>query len=326
MRITNNENVPLGLAVWLLHDDYDYVDEENYISATTLLKPIRHIVLPQRVPKELLELDISKNTSAAIGRSLHDSIEKAWNHGKDRALKLLGYPAEVIDRVLLNPTPEELAKASDPIPVYIEQRNIKTVRVDGIDYRVGGKFDMILEGIVMDNKSTTAYTWMYGNRDDDYKLQGSIYRWLNPDKITEDFIRINYIFTDWSKTYALSNPNYPQKRLMSKDIPLMSIEETELWIKNKIRRIAVNKTLDEIDVEKCSDQDLWLGDTQYKYYLDPLKTSGRSTKNFDNHNDAKKFMAEKGNKGVIVIKHGEPKRCEWCAAFAICTQRKELGL
>ena len=31
MKITNNSNISLSLAVWLLHDEYDYVNETNYI-------------------------------------------------------------------------------------------------------------------------------------------------------------------------------------------------------------------------------------------------------------------------------------------------------
>lgn len=322
--ITNKGDIPLALAVWLLHDEYDYIDEPNYISVTGLMKPIRHIVLPSRVPPEKRESDVEDYISRALGHSLHDSIEKAWTKGAARSLRLLGHPKSVIERVLVNPTPEQLAGTKNPIPVYLEQRSFRKITVGGITYTIGGKFDMVAEGIVHDNKSTTAYTWLYGGKDDDYKLQGSLYRWLNPDKITEDFIRINFIFTDWQKAQAKQNPNYPQKRLEYKDIPLMTLEETERWIRKKLEQVAQYKDTPEADIPECTDEELWRSSPQYKYYADPLKTTGRSTKNFDNPLDAKKFMmVEKAGKGVIITIPGEVKRCTYCEAFPICSQKEK---
>ena len=36
---TNDHNIPLAMAVWLMHDDYDYIHDPKYISVTTLMKP-----------------------------------------------------------------------------------------------------------------------------------------------------------------------------------------------------------------------------------------------------------------------------------------------
>ena len=317
--VTNNSNIPIGLAVWVLHDDYDYVDEPNYVSVTQLMRPIKHIVLPKRVPKELQLSDVEDYIASAIGKSLHDSIEKAWLKSYAKSLALMGYPKSMIDRVLINPTPEQLASVQNPIPVYLEQRSKRVI--DG--YTIGGKFDMVAEGIVHDNKSTTAYTWLYGTKDDDYAMQGSLYRWLNPDKITEDFIRINFIFTDWKKAEAKQNPNYPQKRLLHKDIPLWSIEKTEQWVRSKLAQLQRYIDAEEKDIPDCTDEELWRSAPQYKYFSDPAKTSGRSTKNFADSVEARKYMAnEKGGKGIIITVPGEVKRCEYCNAAPICKQRE----
>ena len=321
MKITNNSNISLSLAVWLLHDEYDYVNEPNYISVTTLMKPLRHIILPRRIPRELVETDVSDFIARALGHSLHDSIEKSWAKGFRRCLALLGYPEAVIDRVRINPTPEELAATPNAIPIYLEQRAKKTVTVNGKTWTVGGKFDMVAEGIVHDNKSTSAYTWVYGGRDDEHQQQGSLYRWLNPDKITEDFIRINYIFTDWQKSQAKQNPNYPQKRVESKDIVLLSEAEVQRWVEWKLQLVMKYWDAPERDIPNCTDEELWMSDPKFKYYADPAKTSGRSTKNFDSLLEANAFKAEKGNKGIIITVPGEPKRCDYCDAFPLCTQK-----
>jgi hypothetical protein len=317
MVVTNKGDIPIGLAVWLLHDEYDYVNESNYISVTQLMKPLRHIILPRRVPAEDRVADLEDYTSRALGNSIHDSIEKAWIKGYERSLKLLGYPDSMIKRVCVNPTDEELATIENPIPVYLEQRSIREFG----KYKLGGKYDMVAEGIVHDNKSTSAYTWLFGTRDEEHRLQGSLYRWLNPKRITEDFIRINFIFTDWQKAQAAQNPKYPQKRLLHKDIPLLSIQETEDWIQAKLNLVEKYIDSPEKDIPECTDEELWRSETQYKYYANPEKTTGRSTKNFSDPASAKKYMMEKGGKGVIVTVPGEVKRCNYCDAFPICTQK-----
>jgi hypothetical protein len=319
MRVSNNSDISLPLAVWLLADDYDYQTDENYISATKLMRPLRHLVLPHRIPdKERPMPDVQDYIASALGKALHDSIEKAWTNGYTKALKMMGYSEDIISHVRINPDePEE-----GTIPIYIEQRAKRTIKIMGKVYTIGGKFDMVMEGKVMDNKSTTVYTWIYGGKDDDYRLQGSIYRWLNPDKITEDTIRINFIFTDWSAADARANPKYPQQRVAYKEIPLLTVEETEAWIIWKLTQVQKYWGVPENQVPECTDEELWRSAPKYKYYSDPLKTTGKSTKNFDALSEANQWWkVEKSGKGIVITVPGEVKRCGYCEAFNICTQK-----
>lgn len=323
MQITNETNISLALAVWLVHDDYDYSKEENYVSATSLMKPLRQIILPRRGVASR-SVDVVDFAPRALGNSIHDSVEKAWVKGYKKNLKKLGYPDQLIERVLVNPTAEELAAVKDAIPVYVEQRALKKVATKNTQWTVGGKFDMVTDGIVQDTKSTSAYTWVYGGRDDEHQLQGSIYRWLNPEKILEDYIRINYIFTDWQKSQAKQNPKYPQQRVEHKDIPLLDITETELWVKNKLSQVEKYLEAPEKEIPECTDEELWLSDPKFKYYANADKTDGRSTKNFDSLKESQDFMASKGGKGTIISELGEPKRCDYCDAFDLCTQKDKF--
>ena len=322
MKITNNSAIPLALAVWLLHDEYDYINEPNYISATKLLKPLKELVLSARVDYSQVECDLSDFISRALGHSLHDSVEKSWKMSYKSSLKKLGYPEEVINRVLINPTKEELAAVPDAIPVYLEQRGFRKLLINGVEYIIGGKFDMVAEGIVHDNKSTSAYTWVFDNNQENYKLQGSIYKWINPEKITEDFIRINFIFTDWQKALAKANADYPQQRLAKKEVPLMEPAKTEQWIANKIKLIVKYSDKPESEIPPCSDEELWKSEDQFKYYSDPAKTDGRATRNFKTLAEANKFKAEKG-KGVVKVVPGVVKRCGYCSANTVCEQGKQ---
>jgi hypothetical protein len=319
MLVTNNNDVSLPMAVWLLHDEYDYQNDENYVSATRLMRPLRHLVLPHRIPPEQrMQPDVSDYIATSLGKAVHDSIEKAWKNGHRESLKMLGYPDSVIDRIRINPEePEE-----GTIPIYLEQRAKRQVNVNGRVYTVGGKFDMVAEGIVQDYKSTSVWTWIYGGKDDDYRLQGSIYRWLNPDKITEDFIRINFLFTDWSAADARTNPKYPAQRVAYKDVPLLSLEETEAWVVWKLTLIQKYWNTPENELPECTEEELWRSSPKFKYYSDPTKTSGRSTRNFDTLIEANSFWkVDKGGKGIVITVPGEVKRCNYCESFNVCSQK-----
>lgn len=321
MKITNEHDVSLALAVWLLYDEYDYVDNPKYLSATTLLKPLKQIVMKHRVDFSNESIDVMDFAQASMGTGLHDSIEKAWKLGHKSALKKLGYPDRVVNAVVINPTKEDFDKNPDLIPVYIERRGTKNLR----GWLIGGKFDIVTEGLLQDFKSTSTYSWVAGSRDDEHKMQGSIYRWIHDDVITEDVIRINYIFTDFVKYMAASNPKYPARRIMHKDIPLLSYERTEAWLNEKLQLIEKYWDAPESEIPECTDEELWRTEPQFKYFSDPAKVDvpgARSTKNFDDMISARKFMAEKGGKGAIKVVEGQVKRCEYCAVAPICKQRE----
>lgn len=322
LKIGNEANIPLALAVWLIHDEYDYIHDSNYASATGIMKPLQQIILSERVPPDIQTGDLQDYIARAMGNSIHAGVEKAWTQGYREGLSRLGYPQEAIDRVLINPTEVQARTSKDPILVYVEQRSVRVL--DGM--RIGGKFDLIVDGVLNDTKTTSVWGYIKGNRTEEHQLQGSIYRWLNPEKVTEDFIRINYVFTDWQKSQVSTIEGYPKTKIVAKDIPLLSLEDTENWLINKIRQIRKYRDAPQGEIPLCTREDLWIGESQFKYYSDPTKTDGRATKNFGQDKTAAyQFMAEKG-KGTVKEFVGEPKRCGYCSAYPICKQRESLGV
>lgn len=317
MKFTNKHDVPLPLAVWLLHDDYDYVDDPDYISATSLMKPTRQIVLSSRVTKSLTSLDISDLISATLGKSIHSAIESAWMAGAYKKLSMLeGITEDDIKSIVINPEPDELK--DDSVPIYLEQRTIKQFG----KWKIGGKFDLVADGILHDYKSTTVYTWIYDNKVDDYVIQGSLYKWANPEKITANYIRICFIFTDWQSANAKRDPTYPQNRVAYADYPLMSKEDTEAWIQSRLDAIEQNQDKEQEDMVECTEEELWYPTPKFKYYSNPAKTDGRATRVFGTLAEAQEFKTSKGEVGIIIIEQGQPKRCLYCPAYDICEQRK----
>ncbi|MCM2973798.1 hypothetical protein [Larsenimonas suaedae] len=311
----NTTGVPLSLAVFLASDKYDH--EEGVISATSLIKPIRQLVLAGRVPPQDGLVDISTLVNSRMGTAIHDGIEGAWTGNYHEAMKALGYPQRVIDRVVINPEPGTLTEGM--IPVYLERRSRKQIG----GYTVSGKFDFVAEGRLEDFKSTSVMTWIEGRSDMKYILQGSIYRWLNQDIITSDTMAIQFIFTDWSKPRAMQDPKYPQARTAPKEFDLMPLAETESYIRNKLHMLDTYIKAPEHEIPRCTDEDLWRKPPQWKYYRNPQKMT-RSTKNFDNKQDAMIRLAQDGNVGTVVEHKGEVIACRYCPGFMACTQKDEL--
>lgn len=311
----NNTAVPLSLAVFLASDNYDH--DDKVVSVTTLIKPIRQTVLAARVPAEEALIDISGLVQSRVGSAVHDGIESSWVNNYKKAMSALGYPSNVIKRVLVNPSNDELFEGC--IPVYLERRSSKEV----MGVTVSGKFDFVGDGQVEDFKNTTVFTWINSTKTDDYILQGSMYRWLNPDIITKDTMAIQFIFSDWQAMRARSDPGYPANRTMQKVFQLMSIPETEAYVRSRISLLTKYWNAPEGEVPRCTDDELWRSDPVFKYYKNPSNT-GRSTKNFENKVDAYTRMGQDGNVGKVVEVPGQVVACKYCSAFPVCSQKDDL--
>lgn len=313
---SNANDVPLALAVFLASDFYDRDDDPNTISATTLLKPIRQIILPPRIPSGSGLIDLATMFSNRIGAAIHDGIEKAWITNHRSAMQAMGYPKHIIDRVVINP---ETPINEDDIPIYMEQRLKRQLG----NWIITGKFDFIAEGRVQDFKSTSVWTYLNQVNSNKYALQGSIYRWLNPELITDDQMDIHYIFLDWKQSQAKYDPKYPSKRFLKQTFDLLSLAETNQFIQERLNLIERYWNADETDIPYCTDEDLWRSEPVWKYYKNPAKLT-RSTKNFTNKQDAYIRLAEDGNVGIVKEIPGQVTACKYCSAFDLCSQKDML--
>lgn len=321
--ITNNAGYSLSMAVWLAHDDYDGpsadAPEGELISVTTLLIPTRVFVLQQRLPEGTAIPDITDRIAARMGQALHADIERTWRLHYASSMRKLGMSQKMIDKIRINPETVEPGE----IPVYLEQRFYRVF--DGVV--ISGKFDEIINGQLNDTKTTSSYAYIGGNNENSYVKQLSAYRWINPGKVTNEVANINHIFTDWQRSQTYQNPNYPKHRVTEVSYELQSERETERWIKAKLDEIRANVDLPEPKVIRCTPEEMWMSDPQYKYYADPAKAAegGRSTKNFDSKQAAMTHMATKGKgKGAVITVPAEPKRCQkYCPVYEICTQKDE---
>lgn len=316
-KYTNKHNVSLALAVFLMYDDYDHDDSPNSISATTLMKPIRQLVLIQQNQELLKTIDIADLVASRMGSAIHTGCEQAWTSraNVEKALRVLGVGEDAINSVKINP---ESVNEGD-VPVYVEQRTEKAVK----EFRITGKFDLVLSGTLNDYKSTSVWGYIYDSNANNYTIQGSIYKWLNPGKITNEHININYIFTDWSASKARQDPKtYPQHRVLTKPYPIWPVEKTDKWVTNKLDTFRKLLNTPQEDLPECTDNELWASQSLYKYYAKPDAT--RATKNFNTMDEALAHQGASGNKGVVKMVPGEVKACRYCSVVNICTQAKRM--
>lgn len=316
---SNTGDVPLALAVWLASDNYDYNDDPFTISATTLIKPLRQVILSSRIPAGTNYVPLRDMVANRIGAAIHGGIEHAWIHNRDAALKALGIPDKVASRIRVNPTDAELAADAQIIPVYMEQRLSRKIG----KWTVTGKFDFIGEGYVQDFKSTSVFQYMKQVNNEKYALQGSIYRWLDPVKISGDELFIHYILKDWMRSRAGGSDGYPAAATHTQKYQLKSVQETQAYITQRLALIEKYWDAPEEDIPECTAEDLWRSEPEWKYYKNPASTK-RSTKNFDNAAEAFQRLAADGNIGIVREIPGAIKACHYCPAFAACSQKDAL--
>lgn len=289
------------MNIALLTDNYEYI--ENSISATTLIRPIRQIILAERLPKDIIqEANTAENikslTSRMIGHAVHEYIEKCLSN-PTQALNKLGYNQE----------------QQNQLDFILEQRFQK----EFMGFNITGQVDIIANGSLQDTKTTSVYSYIFQSNNKKYIRQGSIYKWLRPDLITSDIMYINYIFTDWSAKSAVQQ-NYPSSPIICQPFNLMSLGDTEQYIENKLNLYLKYKDADEKDIPECPEEDLWRSETSYKYFTKPTNT--RATKTFTSSASAYAYQAEKGKPGSIVREvKGEVKACKYCSSFPLCSQK-----
>lgn len=325
-RFNNASNLPLALAAFLASDDYDYDPTPNVISATTLMKPLRQIILANRVPDTAELPDIMDRVSNRLGASIHGAIENVWiDPGRrNMALMALGIPAGVARRVVVNPPDEYVLSNPDCIPVYMEQRLRRQVG----KWTVTGKFDFVAENQVQDFKTANVLSYKKQRNAEKQIMQGSLYRWLDEvqplRKITKDTMIIMHIFMDWMAAFARQDPeNYPQHRMLKQVLELKSEREMDTWVKNKLALIEQYWDAPEEAIPDCDDEELWRSEPVFKYYKNGVAGAKRATKNFTSRTEAYTFFATAGG-GELKEVPGLAKACHYCGAFDACKQKDRL--
>lgn len=331
MKFRYSQDIPLQLQVWLATDNYVQPTNPNAITATTLLKPVKSLVLSKRVEAQIHKAitegttslldpkdkpDLASKVKSCMGTAMHDSVELSWKNNYKQALTDLGYSQEFIDRVVINPESQE-GLAEDAITIFTEKRLTRALG----QFEISGELDFCLNSVINDLKTTSTYAYALSG-DWNHRMQMSIYRWIfrgNGFEISST-AQINYIFNDW-KAWEVGKPGYPATNPAKKEMELFSDDEVEKFITQRIQDIKDSKGKKESDLIPCTPEDLWQDQSKFAYYKDPTNTTGRASKVEAVYEDAVEYMNRKGGEGIIVERVGKVKRCNFCAGSSLCTQK-----
>ena len=314
---TNKAGVSLAIAPFLALDTYNHIPDPKTISVTSLLKPIRMVILTKRNDELKKEIEFVDLAPSSMGSAYHARLEQAW---QDRALlrgifQAFGYSEEQLERTIVNPTAEQL-QIKNVIPIYTERRFYKDVA----GWKITGQADLILNHHLHDFKSSSVWGYIYDSNAEDYIAQGSMYRWLSDGLIRGDDLFIEYLFTDWSQQEARRKPDYPQTRVLQKMYKLWPLDKTEQYVREKLSQIDDLYDADQDHLPECTKEELWQTDTVYKYFKNP--TAKRATRNCSSYAEAQEMVDAKG--GIVKTVPGEVKRCTYCGVVDICHQAARL--
>lgn len=282
MKITNKFGLPESLVKACEVEKHNKPGE---VSATTLLKGTKQIILTDRYWEEL-EDDVSDRVWALFGTAVHKLLEEA------------------------NPT------------AFTEESFSSKVGGETVTGRVD-LYDMANKTLT-DYKTASVWKVIFGDYED-WRRQGLIYAWLMRNEgLAVDRCRFVAMLRDWSAGEALRKPDYPKSQvaIFEFNVTEENLGEIERFIKDKVADIEASKVLDDDDIEPCSPEERWERASTYAVMKEGRKTAVRV---FESKDDANKFAADSSKGFSVEERKGKSVRCEsYCPCREHCSFWKSL--
>jgi hypothetical protein len=282
MRLTNKNGFPEALARAVMNDSY--TKGESDYSVTELLKPPQLRALQIKYQKDLVD-DVEDRLWSLYGQIAHFVLERA--------------------------NVEDLSEKR----FYAEFRG-KTVSGQIDSFSMDGS-------ILTDWKFVTAWKFKNGRATDEdwisqLNMQAEL---LRRNGITVSRAQIVGLLRDWSKIEAADNADYPQKGVVTAEIPLWSSEQVTAFINERIALHEAAALAPDDQLTPCSHTER---------YAEPniwAVMKGKKAINWGKcltEDDAKKKHAI--NPGTrIEFRPGRSKRCLfYCSVKEHCQQYRGM--
>jgi len=198
-----------------------------------------------------------------------------------------------------------------------------TVNVNGV--KVSGSADVWEDGVLCDFKTTSAYSVKSGLKPE-WTKQLSMYALMYRNQgFTVRSAIITAILRDWSKTTAMRDASYPQKRVCIIDVPLMSNADTLAYMEERVAIHEAAESMADDELPKCTAEERWERPAKYAVMKKGRKSA---VKLHDSEFEAQVFIdgIEKDKeKHYIEFRKGESIRCEgYCEVCGFCNQYKAM--
>lgn len=278
MKFRNDSNLVPHLAEVLknayLNDAYDAPQGEKVISVTALIAPAQKLVLERKHAGDL-EMDVLDTVPALLGQALHHILERAG-------------PAA---------------------PTHVPERRLEAQH-DG--WTISGKADLYetKEGIIVDYKNSSVWTYIYGKKEWDQQL--NVYRWLSErNGFPVKGLAVALFCGDWRRGEAKRSPDYPA-RVVNIPVQMWTMDQATAFIDG---RLKLHRDAREGKNVPCSSDETWAKPSTWA-----VMKAGRKTA-LSVHDTL--AAAEAASNGTTYIQNrpGESVRCNgYCSAAPWCVQ------
>jgi hypothetical protein len=251
MKINNRLHLPDGIVKAVSTEKHN---EPGCISATTLIKGVKEVLLMERHWDELTD-DVADRIWAIWGTAVHSLLEQEGEN--------------------------EFSEVNMP---YKVNGITVTGRIDNYDFA---------KGIICDYKTASINKIRVGNFSE-WRLQGLIYAWLlRKNGLKAERCRFIALLKDHSKTEADRDRRYPQNPVYVYEFPvtLTDIIKIDRFIRNKVDEYVHCQKLADDAIPACSKEERWEKAPKYAVMKTGRKSAVRL---LDNQSDADRMADEKG--------------------------------
>lgn len=278
MRITNKLNLPDGFVRACTTERHNKPGE---LSATTLLKGVKEIILTERHWDEI-EVDVSDQVWAIWGTAVHALLE---HEGENEF------------------TEERLTAEVNGITI--------TGRIDNYNMATGA---------IVDYKTASVWKVKF-NDFDDWRKQGLIYAWLlMQNGLPIKKCRFVALLKDHSQTEAERDASYPQSPVFVYDFDVSEQLLIDVGVHINSLTLCYNedRLLKDDEIEPCLPRERWERGGKYAVMKKGRK---KALKLFDHKGDAWDWKDKQKEYKKLYVEHrpGEPTKCakycnvnKWC--------------
>jgi len=270
---------------------YTGAGEERFASVTDLLKPPGMVVLEKTHNGEIVE-DASDRLWTLMGSAMHRVIELSDDPNDPNTLSEQRFAAEIAGKKITG----------------------------GVDY-----IAVTPRGLkITDFKFTSVWSYIYGDRIDDWEAQLNLYALLARLNGAEvDSLEVCLIFRDWSAREAEKGGRYPATQVVTIPVTLWSAARVKSYAEMRVRNLMRAFELEPEDVPECSKDDRWEKAAKFAVMKEGRKSS---MKNCESDEEARQYIEKlkpsDQKKCSVVPRPGERVRCKrycrvatWCPGY-----------
>jgi hypothetical protein len=281
MIIENSLNLPQGLVNAVNIEKHN---APGSLSATTLLKGVKEIILTDRHWNEL-SVDVADLFPAILGTAVHSLLEHEGEN--DFTEEVISYKVGEIT-----------------ITGRIDNYNMAT-------------------GTICDYKTASVKKVKYKEFKDWY-LQGMIYAWLlGHNQFPAESCKFIALLKDHNKTEAARDYLYPNKPVCVYEFPVTAkgLFETGVFIRSRVSDYEKYLDVADDDIPSCDPDERWDKPTMYAVMKQGRKTAVRV---LGEEEAAAEMAGELGNGHYVEKRPGESTKCQkFCVCCKFCHYYKE---